>query len=144
MNLTEHFTLEEMVASSTAVEKGIDNTPSAAIVDALRATCEQQEKVRAILGVPMVTRSGYRCPALNEAVGGSKTSDHQNGKAHDFVAPEFGTPLEICRAIVKSGHQFDQLIEEGTWVHAGYGDKMRGEVLTKGQDGALVEGLSDA
>ncbi|MGU7780543.1 D-Ala-D-Ala carboxypeptidase family metallohydrolase [Burkholderia sp. PU8-34] len=133
-HLTTHFTLEEMVASDTARRRGIDNTPSPVVVANLRRTAEVLERVREQLGArPMIVTSGYRSPALNRAVGGVANSAHLSGLAVDFVCPKFGAPIDICRVIAASPIEFDQLIQEGTWVHIGlvaYGTKPRRQVLT--------------
>ena len=75
-------------------------------------------------------------------VRGVPTSAHCTGYAADFICPAFGTPLEIVRAIqAHNAHcieqcqgadviSFDQLIEEGTWVHISFDPKMRGQALT--------------
>lgn len=120
-NLTEHFTLEEMTLSQAAARAGMDNTPSPTIVKNLKETCALLEAVRKVLGgVPILISSGYRSPALNKAIGGSKTSAHMEGFAADFTAPAFGTPLQVARAISASGLAYDQLIHEfGVWVHIG-------------------------
>lgn len=121
MNLSEHFTLDEMVFSDYAARHNIDNRPPERIVDNLKYTAEQLEKVRALLKCPMQITSGYRSPSLNDAVGGSLTSQHRYGLAVDFVAPGFGSPFEVCTAIEASGIMFDQLIHEyGRWVHISF------------------------
>lgn len=122
--LSMHFSLAELVASQTAVRKGIDNTPSAVEVENLRRLAQVLETVRDLLGgVPIQISSGYRCPALNQAIGGSQTSVHCKGLAADFVAPRFGAPLEVATAIRDSGLPYDQLIHEyGRWVHLGLAD----------------------
>ena len=134
MQLSPHFSLEELTFSSTAVRLGIDNTPPPEIVANLTQACSLFEQVRALLGVPMHTDSGYRCPALNAAVGGVPTSAHTLGWALDFTAPLFGTPLDIVRKIVASQMatqmKWDQLIQEGTWVHISAAPTMRQQVLT--------------
>ena len=118
--LSEHFTLEEMVISQTAARKGIDNTPTPEIVANLKKTAALLEEVRALLGVPILVSSGYRCPALNKAVGGAKASAHMLGLAADFTAPAFGTVLQVAKKIAASNIAFDQIIHEyGTWVHIG-------------------------
>jgi hypothetical protein len=118
--LSAHFTLEEMILSQTAARKGIDNTPSPQIVANLRKTAALLEEVRTLLGVPILVSSGYRCPALNKAVGGAKNSAHMLGLAADFTAPAFGTVLQVARKIAASPIAFDQIIHEyGTWVHIG-------------------------
>lgn len=121
MQLSAHFTLEEMIASDTARERGIDNTPSPEIVAELGMTADLLEKVRLILGVPMQITSGYRCAELNRAVGGVFNSAHLDGMAADFLAPQLGGPIDICRALIPHTEElnFDQLLYEGTWVHIG-------------------------
>lgn len=120
MNLTPHFTLEEMIFSPEALRKGLDNTPSQIITDNLKMTAFNMEKVRELLGNPIHVTSGFRSPAVNVSVGGTLKSAHCQGYAVDFVCPTFGTPLEICRAIMKSDIKYDQLIFEGTWVHIAF------------------------
>lgn len=119
--LSEHFSLEELVASQTATRRQIDNKPSPGIVLNLRRLCAVLEEVRALLGgVPLVISSGYRSPALNKAIGGAGTSKHMLGLAVDFTVPKFGTVLQTAKAIAASGIAYDQTIYEyGTWVHLG-------------------------
>ena len=129
MNLTEHFTLEELIATS---HRNIDNTPPPETVDKLRATARGLEHVRLVLGVPVLINSGYRCPALNDLVGGSANSQHMRGEAADFVAPAYGLPIAVCRAIEAADIRFDQLIWEGSWTHISFVEdrKPRRSVLT--------------
>jgi hypothetical protein len=118
--LSEHFTLDEMILSQTAARKGIDNTPSAEIVANLKVMAATLEEIRALLGAPILISSGYRSPALNKAVGGSKKSAHMLGLAADFTAPGFGTVLQVAKKIAASDIAFDQVIYEfGSWVHVG-------------------------
>jgi hypothetical protein len=129
--LSNNFSLAEFIESDTAMRLKIRNVPSPKVLERLRNTAAGMERVRDILNdVPILISSGYRSPALNRAVGGSATSDHMDGDACDFKAPAFGPPINICHAIVKSGLRFDQLIEEGTWVHISFGPRMRQQVLT--------------
>ena len=146
--MTEHFTLEEFTRSDTARILSIDNTPTPGVVANLRRLARFNELVRLELnGAAMVISSGYRCPALNRAVGGAANSAHLDGLANDFTAPAFGTPMEICQKLDKSYLQFDQLIYEragsAIWVHLGIaaeGAMPRRQVLTidgKGTRGGL-------
>lgn len=128
--LSENFTLEELTASQTAARRGINNTPTGAELAALTNTAKQMELVRALLNAPIHVSSGYRSLALNKAIGGSSTSAHCRGEAVDFTATAFGTPKEICKAIIKSGIVFDQLIFEGAWVHIAFDATPRRSVLT--------------
>ncbi|WP_343728530.1 D-Ala-D-Ala carboxypeptidase family metallohydrolase [Duganella sp.] len=130
MSLTEHFTLEELVASQIAARRRIDNRPSAGIIDNLRRVAGVLEQVRAAVGRPVTISSGYRCPALNTAVGGARDSAHLQGLAADINVSGMA-PKDLARAIVAAGIEFDQLIYEGTWVHIGLSaSKPRGQVLT--------------
>lgn len=123
MNLTPHFALKELTDSAKARAKGIDNTPPPEVYPRLLATAELLERVRAELGAPVTVTSGYRCPALNAAVGGVTSGDHTTGQAADIVAPKFGSPTQIARhlAPLVSELGIGQLILEGikgkTWVH---------------------------
>lgn len=135
MQLTPHFSLEELIASQTAARLGIDNTPSAWITANLGVLAEGLERVRAALGGrPLHVSSGYRCAALNEKVGGARNSRHVDGLAADLICPSFGTPLAVCRAIAQAGVLPDQVIHEfGQWCHVAFarpGAKPRGELLT--------------
>ncbi|HXA97573.1 MAG TPA: D-Ala-D-Ala carboxypeptidase family metallohydrolase [Candidatus Dormibacteraeota bacterium] len=94
MQLTEHFSLEELIASEVAARSGIDNTPSATIVSNLRVLAQGLERVRAAFGgKPIHVNSGYRCAALNAAIGGAGNSLHMQGLAADIVCPQVGEPL---------------------------------------------------
>lgn len=131
MQLSENFSLEEFSQSQTASRLGIDNSVPKEILKNLVRTANCIEIVRELLGTPVIITSAYRCPALNEAIGGSPTSDHPNGFCVDFISPQFGSPYEIASAIAKSGIKFDQLILEYGWVHISSNPAYRGEILTK-------------
>ncbi len=134
--LTEHFSLEEFTDSQTAARHGITNVPVAGshTDDNLRRTAVLMEKVRTLLGHPVLISSGYRSPKVNKLVGGSDNSAHTHGLAVDFTCPGFGTPLAICLELedhmVELG--IDQLIHEyKTWVHLGLRvSKPRHQALT--------------
>lgn len=131
MNVTPHFTLEELMQSQTAARLGLDNTPPAEMIAALKRTAQLLEEVRALLGKPILVSSGYRSPAVNRAVGGAVNSAHMLGCAADFSCPSFGSPLDICRAIAGSDIAFDQLIHEfRAWVHIAWAPSPRKMVLT--------------
>lgn len=134
IKVSEHFTFAEFIASEHATRHGIDNTPPA-LVEArmLAVLVPGMERVRKLLGTPIYCTSGYRSPTLNRLVGGSKTSQHVDGCAADFVSPTFGTPKAIAAHIQRFAEfvQFDQLIYEGTWVHISFvEDNERSQVLT--------------
>lgn len=130
MNLSEHFTLEELVFSQTAVRKGINNDPSEAVKRNLQTLANNLERVRAILLSPLHISSGYRSFELNKAVGGSTKSAHMDGYAADFTAPAFGDPQAIVRQLQRTGIKCDQCIMEGTWVHISFAPAMRNQFKT--------------
>lgn len=123
MKLTEHFDLSELVASAKAQQLGIDNTPPPDVLPCLTKTAEMLERIRAALKVPMHITSGYRCAALNGAIGSRSTSDHPKGFAADFVAPAFGSPTEIARLLAPLADTLGigQILLESVggknWVH---------------------------
>jgi zinc D-Ala-D-Ala carboxypeptidase len=131
MMLSEHFNLNEFTASETATRKGIDNTPPAVVTERLRMLASTLEQVRSLLGNNSIRiSSGYRCLALNRAIGSGDLSAHVLGYAVDFTCPKFGTPKEVANKIAESPIKFDQLIYEGTWIHLSVDPRNRREVLT--------------
>ena len=125
MNLTEHFTLAEFVRSETADRNHIDNTPTVEVVANLRALCRNVlEPARVAFGAPIYITSGYRCPALNTAVGGKITSQHQRGEAADLQVRGIKNLKRLYKAILDHG-VFDQLLYEtnksgAKWIHVSY------------------------
>lgn len=128
--LSPHFSYEEMTVSQTATRYGIDNTPSPVTLGHLRETCRQLETVRSLLGHPLHISSGYRSQKLNARIGGAPTSAHCSGYAVDFICPQFGSPLEVCKAIERAQIKFDQCIEEGAWCHLSFAPTFRQQFLT--------------
>lgn len=124
---SQYFTLDELTHTD---HRTIDNTPSPEMIVILQETAKQMDRVRTLLGKPIRVNSGYRSPALNTAVGGAPTSAHMSGYAVDFVCPGFGTPLQICQAIIASHIPFDQLIQEGSWVHISFDPRLRMKQMT--------------
>lgn len=125
--LSPNFTLEELTRTDT----GLPNEPPAEVLARLAdILAPGLEAVRALLGNrPIRVNSGYRSEAVNRHVGGARASHHLKGYAADFTCADFGTPIAICHAIAASDLAFDQVIEEGTWVHISFRDHARGQVL---------------
>ena len=151
MQLSKHFTLEEMTRSMVASRKGIDNTPGAGEIKNLENVCyEILEPVRAHFDLPIMVSSGYRCEALCEAIGSKKTSQHALGCAVDF---EINSVPNIKVAYwLTNNVDFDQCILEyykpsdgaAGWIHVSYNEKgsNRKQILTF--DGKKYEnGLPD-
>jgi hypothetical protein len=123
--MTPNFTLAELTVSETAERHGIDNTPTAEHLENLQRLAEFLETVKTALGgKPVMINSAYRGPAVNEKVGGSKSSQHMVGCAADLRIPGMN-PDQVCRAIIEADLPFDQLIREfydpakaaGGWTH---------------------------
>jgi hypothetical protein len=130
MNLSEHFSLEELVASQLAARLRFDNRPAPDVLANLRRVAAVLEQIRALVGGPVQVSSGYRSPAVNAALGGAKSSAHLQGLAADINVPGLA-PRVLAKLIRDSDIQFDQLIYEGTWVHIGLSaGAPRREVLT--------------
>jgi uncharacterized protein YcbK (DUF882 family) len=114
--LTTHFSLEEFTDSQTAARAGVSNMPAdgSDAMKGVQRTAETLEKVRAILGHPILISSGYRSSKVNMMVGGAKNSAHTHGLAADFSCPGYGTPLAICKELEPHMKelQIDQLIHE--------------------------------
>ena len=93
MKLTENLSLAEVTKSATAIRMNIANTPSATHLIALKEVSKNIfQPCREHFGKPLAVTSGYRSEALNEAINGSKTSQHSKGEALDFdqLIWEFG------------------------------------------------------
>jgi len=119
------FTVSEFVRSETADKKGIDNRLPKDLLPNVQALVNNVlDPLREAYGKPIIVTSGYRCEALNKAVGGSKTSDHMKGRAVDIVGTP-NTKMENKRlfSLIQSlDLPFDQLIDEKnfSWVHVSY------------------------
>ena len=154
MRLSENFTMAEFTKSQTAERKGIDNTPQGEHLDAAVALFENVvQKVRDEFGVTVIN-SGYRSPELNEAVGGSATSQHCKGEAVDIECP--GTSNGDLARWIEENLEFDQLILEfytkgvpdSGWVHVSYkadGENRRSILTASREDGKTVysTGIND-
>ena len=126
IRISKNFALSEMTKSATAERLGVDNTPSSIhLVNLTHLAIHILQPVRDQFGV-ITINSGYRSPALNAKVGGSKTSQHCNGQAADFES--FSTPNPDLAKWIAKNLDFDQLILEfydgvdpnSGWVHCSY------------------------
>jgi len=111
IKLTEHFSLEELTKSATALKRHIDNLPGAPeIANLKRLAAKILEPVRLHYNTSFSPSSGYRSLALNRLVGSSDTSQHAKGEAVDFEVP---TVANMDLALwIKDNLIFDQLILE--------------------------------
>ena len=142
--LSPHFTVEEFSQSQTAARLGINNDIPLELYAPAKRTAEGLEQVRSLLrSHPIHISSGYRCLALNAALGSKNTSQHVKAEAVDFTCPTFGNVDRIVRAIVGSTIKYDQVIREfdkygGGWVHISFSDKPKRQALIIDQDGTRI------
>jgi zinc D-Ala-D-Ala carboxypeptidase len=118
MNITPHFTLDELTASESAERNGWDNTPNDAELENLKRLADMLEQVKVVLGgKPIMINSAFRSKKVNDSVGSKDTSQHRIGCAADIRVPGM-TPDEVVRKVVASGINFDQVIREfDRWTH---------------------------
>jgi len=115
MQLSEHFSLEELTATS---HREFDNTPKASELANLMRLAALLEQVKTLLGgKPVMINSGFRSKQVNDSVGSKDTSQHRIGCAADIRVPGM-TPNEVVKAIMASDIGYDQLIREfDSWTH---------------------------
>ena len=115
MNLSDHFTLEELTHTD---HRQFENTPNASELANLVRLAGFLEKLKALLGnKPIMINSAFRSKQVNDAVGSKDTSQHRIGCAADLRVPGM-TPDEVVRAVIASDLPFDQVIREfDRWTH---------------------------
>jgi hypothetical protein len=127
MNLTKHFTLEELTATS---HRQFDNTPNDAETANLVLLAEFLEQVKTLLdGKPIMVNSAFRSKQVNDSVGSKDTSQHRLGYAADIRVPGM-TPDAVVRALVASDLPYDQVIREfDAWTHVSISPSPRRQAL---------------
>ena len=115
MNLTEHFTLEELTHTD---HRELENIPNETELANLKRLAEFLETVKTVLGgKPIMVNSAFRSKVVNDAVGSKDTSQHRVGCAADIRVPSM-TPNEVVQAVIASGIGYDQIIREfDRWTH---------------------------
>lgn len=125
MNLTPHFQLEELACTNNATYKQKNIDEAKKIMGRMYQLAGFAERVREIVGKPLIITSGYRCPELNKAIGGAITSQHIFCEAIDFVVKGL-RPEDVFNRIVTSDLKYNQIIIErntkgSQWVHVSIG-----------------------
>lgn len=119
----KYFSFQEMERSETAVRHAIDNAiPANLKANVARLVDNVLDPLREAWGRPLTVTSGYRCPALNRAVGGSATSHHLKGMAADISTGNKVDNRRLFQLIIDLKLPFTQLIDEKnfSWVHVSY------------------------
>lgn len=118
--------MEELCASDTAKKKGINNKPNAQQMINLVYLCAYVlEPLRMAMKEPIKIGSGFRCEALNKAVGGVSNSQHMKGQAVDLCIDGDMKKGKKWFEYIRKNLPFDQLILEHNskgsyWVHVSY------------------------
>ena len=142
MNLTEHFTLEELTHTD---HRELENIPNEIELANLKRLAEFLETVKTVLGgKPIMVNSAFRSKVVNDAVGSKDTSQHRVGCAADLRVPGM-TPDEVVKAIIASGIGYDQVIREfDRWTHISIPNKLfdspRKQALIIDKQGTRVYG----
>jgi putative chitinase len=115
MNLTEHFTLEELTHTD---HRELNNEPNELEIENIKRLAAFLEQVKTVLGgKPVMVNSAFRSKAVNDAVGSKDTSQHRIGCAADIRVPGM-TPDQVVKAVLSSDLQYDQIIREfDRWTH---------------------------
>lgn len=118
-HISPHFTLSELTTTDHRDFLEAQAHPDERILSNLVHLCHTLlEPAREILG-PLHVNSGWRCPGLNAAIGGSKTSRHMDGLAADVVPIEMDLKTAYVM-LTQSSLEIDQAIWEfGRWIHLG-------------------------
>jgi len=118
VNLSPHFTLEELTRSEVAARNGWDNSPNQEEIANLQRLAYLLEKVKeAVGGKPVMINSGFRSKQVNDAVGSKDSSQHRIGCAADIRVPGM-TPRQVVEACITASVLFDQIILEfDAWTH---------------------------
>ena len=141
--ISKHISDREGVYSTTAIRRGLDNTPNAEQLLNMRLLAEKVfEPLREWVGGPIRINSFFRGEKLNKAIGGSSKSQHCKGQAMDIDDGGCNkTNAEMYR-FIKDELEFDQMIWEfgdddnPNWVHVSYvsEDKNRNRCLKAYKD----------
>lgn len=130
----KYFKLEEFIKSDSATRYKIDNTPSAQEKNNIIALVDNiLDPLREAYKKPIIVTSGFRCKTLNDAIKGSKTSQHMKGQAADIRSVEdtIEENKKIFELIQKLNLPYDQLIDEYNynWIHVSYAPSNRKQIL---------------
>ena len=137
--LSKNFSLEELIASTTAKVKKIDNTPSIQVQKNLERLCKEVlQPIRDKYGHAITITSGYRCNILNKAIGGVKNSQHTKGEAADIKCSATSKAIlfNLIKNMIDNGEiTVGQLIwEYGTknepnWIHVSLPYTKKNQIL---------------
>lgn len=136
ISLTRHFTLQELCTTSNKALAPKNLKEAKAHLTEMECLAYFAEQVRALIGLPMIVTSGFRCEELNKAVGGAKNSQHRFFRAIDFIPK--GCRVEDCFEWLRTSPLvYKQLIIEESngkkWIHVGMGEGRENLVYKDGK-----------
>ncbi len=125
MNLTNNFTLEELIHSEIADRNHVQNDPDPDVVERLTDLCKYVlQPCRDRLDAVITVTSGFRSPVVNALAKGALDSQHIKGEAADMKCFSLGN--KALYNALKEGGIYDQLIweygndQEPDWVHVSF------------------------
>lgn len=127
----KYFTFKEMIQSDTAKSRDIENIPNWDQINALTNLVKYVlDPLRSLYKKAIRVSSGFRSEALNEAVNGSKTSQHMKGEAADITAGSKKENMKLFQ-LIRDNLTFDQLIDENdySWIHVSFTKNNRNQIL---------------
>lgn len=128
--MTKNFTIEELTRSSFAERNNILNVPNMEQTQNLRSLAWRLEFIRLLLGnYPIIVNSAFRNIEVNAGLFGSSTSSHLDGLAADIVPGNNKSIRDNALSIKESALDFDQIIIYKTFLHIGFGKKMRRQII---------------
>ena len=129
----KYFSIAELTKSSTAIKKKINNTPTKEVENNLNQLIDNiLDPLREAWGQPIIVGSGYRCEALNKAVGGAKSSFHLKGCAADLYCKTNAQTKEVFNVAKQLGKYTELFYERSgssIWVHIAYDPSSKKKVI---------------
>ena len=125
--LSPHFSFQELTRTSVTVYKLLNPLLAKKYINNLTLLANYLlEPARAIIQMPLIITSGYRCQALNKEIRGSETSQHLNGTAADFIVKDKDILEDIFIELKETPLlRYGQLILEKSWIHISLGAPFR-------------------
>ena len=125
--MCNYFTMDDLVKSHTASVQGINNQPSMKVKKELDVTVCKLNLISVfahLKGATIRVTSGYRCPRLNELVGGVKSSLHMQGRAVDLIVSDDKVRRDLCAFLkdttIRTALGICEIIEYSTFLHVGF------------------------
>lgn len=147
----KYFTINELTKSTTATRLGINNAPTQSITRNLEALVNYVlDPLRKAWGKPIRVTSGYRCAALNKAIGGASGSQHMKGQAADItsLSDDWNENKQLLKLLLSMDLPYDQVICEypdaqgrPNWIHVSYNINGNRKKKTTCVGGKYINGI---